>query len=106
MVSNVEYLRLFHSCDDIGNGDFSRLDAIADEYESLEARVADLEKDAARINWLESFVSKQYVYGVSFDYAKSFEGERGGYRLMARRRLGERKDSLRESIDDAMSREA
>ena len=48
MVSNVEYLRLFHSCDDIVNGDFSRLDSIADEYESLQARVAEMEKDAAR----------------------------------------------------------
>ncbi|MCW0370233.1 hypothetical protein [Xanthomonas sacchari] len=63
----------------------------------------DVRRDAERLDWLEGFVRKAYFYGGSFDFAKSSEGERGGYRFMSRARLGQRHSTIREAIDAAMA---
>ena len=47
MVDAVKYLYDFESSDDLGNGDFSVLVRIADDYAALESRLADLETELA-----------------------------------------------------------
>lgn len=62
---------------------------------------ARLQADADRLEWLEGFVRRAYVYGASFDFAKSCEGEPGGYRFGSWHRLDARQPTLRAAIDAA-----
>lgn len=68
---------------------------------ALLADHARLQADSERLDWLEGLVRKAYVYGASFDFAKSCEGEQGGYRFMTRQRLDARQPTLRAAIDAA-----
>ena len=72
-----------------------------EDVDALLADHARLQEDAERLDWLEGFVRKAYIYGASFDYAQALEGERGGYRFMARHRLDARHPTLRAAIDAA-----
>lgn len=69
------------------------------DYAALQAENERLKADAERLNWLEGYVRKAYVYGASFDFAKPCEGESGGFRFMTRHRLGNRQSTLRGAID-------
>lgn len=71
------------------------------DIRTLLADHARLQADAERLEWLEGFVRRAYVYGASFDFAKSCEGEPGGYRFMTRHRLDARQPTLRAAIDAA-----
>ena len=62
---------------------------------------ARLKADAERLDWLEDFVRHAYVFGASFDFAKTCEGEPGGYRFMTRHRIDARQPTLRAAIDAA-----
>lgn len=73
----------------------------ADDVNVLLADHAQLQADAERLHWLEDFVRHAYAYGVSFDWAKASEGDRGGFRFMTRHRLGARQPTLRAAIDAA-----
>ena len=72
-----------------------------DDLRVLLADHARLQADAERLDWLEDFVRRTYVYGASFDFAKSCEGEPGGYRFMTYHRLDARQPTLRAAIDAA-----
>lgn len=73
----------------------------ANDIRALLADHARLQADAERLEWLEGFVRRAYVYGVTFDFAWSCEGEPGGFRFMTRQRLDARQPSLRAAIDAA-----
>lgn len=62
---------------------------------------ARLQADAERLDWLEDVVRHAYVYGATFDFANSCEGEPGGYRFMTRHRIDARQPTLRAAIDAA-----
>lgn len=76
----------------------------ASDLRALLADHARLQADAERLEWLEGFVRRAYVHGVSFDFAKSCEGEPGGFRFMTRHRLDARQPTLRATIDAASRR--
>lgn len=68
-MDSVTYLRQFESCDDIGNGDFSRIYQIADEYAALQAESERLK--AERVD-LEQF--REPLVALS-DYAYERHGD-------------------------------
>lgn len=83
---------------------FLESDMAVSDVTDLRALLADharLQADAERLDWLEGFVRRAYVYGASFDFARSCEGEPGGYRFRARHRLAARQPTLRAAIDAA-----
>lgn len=79
----------------------ARVSAESDDIRALLAAHARLKADAERLDWLEDFVRHAYVYGASFDCAKSCEGEPGGFRFMTRHRIDARQPTLRAAIDAA-----
>lgn len=68
---------------------------------ALLADHARLQADVDRLDWLEGFVRRAYVYGASFDFARPSEGEPGGFRFMTRHRLDARQPTLRAAVDAA-----
>lgn len=74
---------------------------IATDVGALLADHARLQADADRLDWLEGFVRRAYVYGAGFDFARPCEGESGGFRFMTRHRLDARQSTLRAAIDAA-----
>ena len=71
------------------------------DLRALLADHARLQADAERLDCLEDFVRRTYVYGASFDFAKSCEGDPGGFRFTIRHRLDPRQLTLRAAIDAA-----
>ncbi len=65
------------------------------------ARLRELERDAARLDFIESQTRKSYT-GTGFDYAGRYEDERGGYRMMWHHKLNARFKTVREAIDAAL----
>lgn len=78
--------------------------SMAPDLRALLADHAQLQADAERLEWLEGFVHRAYVHGVSFDFSKSCEGEPGGFRFMTRHCLDARQPTLRAAIDAARRR--
>lgn len=63
-------------------------------------------RDAELLNELETLVKSKGTHGLSFDYCKHVEDGyvmEKGFRIMWRHHLGERKPTLREAIDAAMT---
>lgn len=81
--------------------DLGRAPGMAADIDALLADHARLQADAERLEWLEDFVRRAYVYGATFDFAKPCEGEPGGYRFMTRHRIDARQPTLRAAIDAA-----
>lgn len=71
------------------------------DLRALLADHARLRADAERLDWLEDFVRLAYLLGASFDFARSCEGEPGGFRFMTRHRIDARQPTLRAAIDAA-----
>lgn len=61
----------------------------------------ELEKDKARLDWIESQVTLSRT-GVSFDKIPRVEDELGGFRFMRFHRVDSPNKTLREAIDKAM----
>lgn len=73
----------------------------ADDVNALLDDHARLQADSARLDWLEGFVRRAYLYGVSFDCTKPCEGGPGGFRFMTRHRIDARQPTIRAAIDAA-----
>lgn len=73
----------------------------AGDVQALLDHHARLQEDSERLDWLEGVVRHAYVYGASFGWAESCEGERGGFRFMTRHRIDARQPTLRAAIDAA-----
>lgn len=77
----------------------------ADTIAAYQQRIAALEEDKRRLDWLE-IQAKQSKTGISFDwcrYAEEGQVLEHGFRFMRRHFLGERKLTLRAAIDAALA---
>ena len=64
----------------------------------------DEERDGDRLDFLEQQTRVSRT-GVSFDYAQKNENGQGGYRFMRYHKLHQRKNTIREAIDESIANE-
>lgn len=79
-----------------------QFDEAAAEILRLREEIELLREDTERVSFIEGKIRESYT-GVSFDFAPSVEGDSGGYRMMWRRTLCDRKKTIRAAIDEAMT---
>lgn len=78
------------------------------DYSALESRLSELEKDAARLDSLEDIICASRT-GVTIErvrYAEDGYVVESGFRAMKFHAVTELKSTIREAIDELLSREA